>query len=398
MSGYVNMAAVKRRLALLATVAACGSPAAPPVPDELTVDERAALATLSPLPPLPADPSNRFADDPRAAVLGQMLFFDEDLAGPLLVDSARGKAGEPGTLSCASCHDGPALDDAPHPVSTGARIGGRNSPPLINASYYAWTNWGGRFDSQWALALGAIENPDVMNGNRTAVVATAAAKYRPEYQALFGGPLDPVVDVDRTFANLGKAIAAYLRTLVARAAPFDRFVAGDAAAISPAARRGLRLFLQHCQSCHGGPHFQDGLFHALGVAQFGAGVPDTDLGRFTDVAPLLASPFNTAGPHSDGPSRLDDLAQTPERRGQFRTPTLRNVAVTAPYMHAGQLATLEAVVAFYNAGGGNVPGVAKSNQMKRLDLSDAQQAELVAFLGTLTDTAVPAERLRDTSR
>ncbi|MBZ0237760.1 MAG: c-type cytochrome [Deltaproteobacteria bacterium] len=373
-----------------ALLVACGRSKAPPDPDALTPAERERLATLSPLGPVPPDPTNRYADDPRAARLGHRLFFDASLSGP-------------GTVSCRTCHDGPALDDrrTPNHVSTGTGTGSRNTPPVLNASYYRWTNWGGRFDSQWSLVLGAIENPEVMGGARLAVAHTLFARYRAEYDALFDVPLDPRLGatetmadvdpaiVDRVFANAGKAVAAYMRTLVARDAPFDRYVAGDASAISPAARRGLRLFLQHCESCHGGPFFTDQRFHAIGAVQSGAGVPAEDLGRYTDVAPLLASPFRSDGLHSDGPGILDGVARDPSQRGQFRTPTLRNVAVTAPYMHAGQLADLAAVVRFYNAGGGNIPGVEKSPEMKRLGLTDAQQADLVAFLETLTDTALP---------
>ncbi len=371
------------------------------------------MATLSPLGPVPPDPTNRHADDPRAARLGHRLFFDPALSGP-------------GTVSCRTCHDGPALDDrrTPNHVSTGTGTGGRNTPPVLNASYYRWTNWGGRFDSQWSLVLGAIENPEVMNGTRLAVAHTLFARYRAEYDALFDVPLDPALDpaapdaarfppagkpaaagaapgpweamaeadraiVDRIHANAGKAVAAYMRTLVARQAPFDRYVAGDEAAISPAARRGVRLFLQHCEACHKGPFFTDDRFHAIGVVQSGAGVPDEDLGRYTDVAPLLASSFRSDGPHSDGPGILDGVVRAESQRGQFRTPTLRNVSVTAPYMHAGQLADLAAVVRFYNAGGGNIPGVEKSPHMQRLGLTDAQQADLVAFLESLTDTSLP---------
>jgi cytochrome c peroxidase len=390
---------VSRMIWLLA-VAACGNRAAP-VADELTAAERTELAKLSPLPPLPPD-------DPRAVALGQMLFFDDELAGS-------GKA-----LSCHTCHDGPALDDTPNHVSLGAKHGTRNSPPVINAAYYKWSNWGGRFDSQWSLVLGASENPEVMNGTRLGIVKRVADKYRAEYDALFAplevtalarlpaagkpkpagapdGPWEAMAAadrelVDRIFVNIGKAIAAYMRTLVARDAPFDRYVAGDRNAISPEAKRGFKLFLAHCKSCHGGPHFQDDQFHALGVAQFGAHVPEIDHGRFTDVVPLLASKFAT-------PDRLTGLAQSPAQRGQFRTPSLRNVAVTAPYMHAGQFATLEAVVKFYNAGGGREePGVTKSPLIKKLELTDEQQADLVAFMTTLTDTKLPPERLVDTSR
>jgi cytochrome c peroxidase len=398
------------RLFALAALAGCGTPASRPPPDDAAAGERAQLARLSPLGPVPPDPTNAYADDPDAARLGQMLFFDPDLSGPLVVDSPLGRAGERGKVSCRTCHGGPALDDqdsVPNHVSIGTGVGGRNSPPILNSAFYVWTNWGGRFDSQWSLVLGAIENPEVMNGARRDVARTVVAKYRAEYDAVFP-PLDPAVDlgapdtaavVDRVFANTGKAVAAYLRTLVARDAPFDRYAAGDAGAISAAARRGFRVFLDHCERCHGGPHFQDDRFHALGVAQFGPGVPATDLGRFTDVVPLLASPFNTAGPHSDGPSKLAGLAQAANHRGQFRTPSLRNVAVTAPYMHAGQFATLEAVVAFYNAGGGReVDGITRSAELERLDLTAEQQADLVELLRTLTDTAIPAERLIDTSR
>lgn len=112
----------------------------------------------------------------------------------------------------------------------------------------------------------------------------------------------------------------------------------------------------------------------------------------------LASPFNTAGAFSDATRALDGLVQAPEQRGQFRTPTLRNVEVTAPYMHAGQFATLDAVMAFYNVGGGNADGVTKAPEMRRLELTREQQADLVAFMQTLTATALPAALLADTSR
>jgi cytochrome c peroxidase len=427
-----------RRIVWLATLFACGKDAGAPSPEpgkahELTAVERGALATLSPLPAVPPDPSNAFADDPRAAALGQMLFFDKALSGPLVIDNALGRAGERGKVSCATCHAGPALDDQhskPNHVSIGTEIGTRNSPPVLNSAFYTWSNWGGRFDSQWSLVLGASENPEVMNANRVAAAHMIAAKYRAEYDAIFPAKLDPALGdrkrfptdakpkkagapdgaweamapadralVDRIFANAGKAIAAYMRKLVARNAPFDRYAAGETAALSDAAKRGFRLFLAHCESCHSGPHFQDNRFHALGVAQFGEHVPAADLGRFTDVVPLLASPFNTSGAFSDGAGKLGTLAQDAAQRGQFRTPTLRNVAVTAPYMHAGQFATLAAVVAFYNAGGGRVDGgVIKAPEMKRLELSAEQQADLVEFMETLTDTTIAPALLADTSR
>ncbi len=415
----------------IVVIAACGRDSAPPAPVSpevfaLTAKERAALATQSPLPAIAPDPTNKVADDPRAAAVGQMLFHDVDLAGPLLADSDRGKAGQLRALSCKSCHAGPALDDPGKHVSIGGKPGTRNSPPVLNSVFYTWNNWGGRFDSPWALVLGALEKPDVMNGTRLALIRVVVDQYRAEYEALFGA-LDPALsdtkrfpasgkpgapawdgmtDADRTlakrvFVNAGKAIAAYMRTLVARDAPFDRWIAGDGAAISAAATRGARLHLVHCIGCHSGPHFTDNKFHALAMAQFGAGVPDVDLGRFADLPGYNESPFTRAGAFTDAKVDIVEAAShaaVPAHRGQFRTPTLRNVAVTAPYMHAGQLSSLEAVLKFYNAGGGNVEGVVKDPLMKPLALTDEQQADLVAFMQTLTATNVQADLLRDTSR
>lgn len=353
------------RAGLVVFVVACGrgSPEGTKVdPDAVTKEERAQLATLSPLPAVPKDPTNAVADDPKAAALGQMLFFDEDMAG------------EPG-ISCHSCHAGPAMDDAGKHVSQGAKLGSRNSPPVIDSVFYTRQNWGGKFDTQWALVVGALEKPEVMAAKRADVVKLVTTTYRAEYEAIFGA-IDKKT-VDEAFTDIAKTVAAYTRLLVARNAPFDRWIAGDENAIALAAKRGAKLFVAHCKVCHDGPHFTDNKFHALAAAQFGEGVPAEDLGRFQDVP---------------------EGARTPELRGQFRTPTLRNVAVTAPYMHAGQFPTLDAVMAFYNAGGGSVEGITKDPEMKRLGLTTAQQADLVAFMQTLTDTAVPPALLVDTSR
>jgi cytochrome c peroxidase len=449
-------------LGLLAVFAACKGrePAArekavgsqeaarPAIEGELTAAERAQLAGMSPLPAVPPDPTNAYADDAKAARLGQMLFFDEGFSGPLLVgDEAAeaggpglGKAGEAGKVSCRTCHDGPALDDrrpGSH-VSRGTGYGTRNALPIVNSAFYRWTNWGGRFDSQWSLAAAVVEKGDIMNGTRLGVAHRLFARYRAEYDAVFPQKLDPALDpaapgaarfppsgkpkprpdapdgpwekmapADREIVNVilasyGKAIGAYMRLLVSRDAPFDRYVAGDAGAIGAAARRGLRTFLRRCASCHGGPHLTDEEFHVIGIAQHGARVPEVDLGRHDDVPPLLASPFNAAGRYSDAPrlGKLDGLAQAPAMRGQFRTKSLRNVAQSAPYMHAGQLATLEDVVRFYNVGGGShaVSGLAKDPRLAPLGLSDAEQADLVELMKTFTGQPVPAALLVDISR
>lgn len=401
------------------------------------------IETLSPLPPVPKDPTNKYADDPKAAALGQMLFFDVSYSGAIVTadDGANGglgAAGETGKVSCASCHGGATMDDArskPGNVSLGIDLGTRNALGLVNASFYAWTNWGGRFDSQWSLAPAVAENPKTMRGNRLQIAHMMFDKYRAEYDAVFDEKLDArLADttvfpasgkpkasasdpdgpwealstadkaiVNRVFANYGKAIAAYMRLLVSRGAPFDEYVAGDHAAISSEAKNGLRVFLGKggCVGCHSGPNFEDGAFHALGVPQTGPGVPASDLGRWADVPALLASPFNVNGPFSDDTTtkKLDGLAQTDVQKGQFRTKSLRGVSRSGPYMHAGQQATLEEVVAYYVKGGDDPPaGITKDPAMKPLVFGATDAADLVAFMKTLNGVPVPAALGADTSK
>lgn len=409
----------------------------PPGVDDFTAAETALLAQLTPLGNVPADPTNAVADDAKAATLGQMLFFDKSFSGALVVgddgtNGGLGQVGQAGKVSCHSCHavGSDALDDRrskPGNVSLGTNFMGRNSLGLVNSSFYAWTNWAGRFDSQWSLPLAVAEGATTMRSTRLQVVHMLFDKYRTEYDAAFtdldvaiadtarfplvGKPGDAAFDgmaaddktlVNRIYSNFGKAIAAYMRTLVSRNAPFDRYVAGDKAAISEPAKRGLHLFLEHCTSCHIGPNFADDKFHALAVPQTGTNVPGTDLGRFTDVVALLGSAFNSNGAFSDDltTGRLTGLAQADPLKGQFRTKSLRNIAEAGPYMHAGQFATLDEVVAFYNVGGGDVgaTGIVKDPLIQPLGLDTGKQADLVAFLKTLSGERVPIGRLVDTSK
>jgi cytochrome c peroxidase len=413
-------------------------PDTPPGPsvDDFTPEEQAKLDLLTPLGAVPADPTNAFADNAAAASLGQKLFFDKSYSGALTVadsgsNGGLGPVNATGKVSCASCHavGSEALDDRrslPGNVSLGTALMGRNSLGMVNSSFNAWTNWGGRFDSQWSLPLAVAEGGATMKSTRLQVAHLLFDKYRTEYDAIFpvaldarlvdtavfaaaGKPGDAAFDglsdadkgiINRIYANYGKALAAYMRTLVSRNAPFDRYVAGDRAAISEPAKRGLHLFLEHCTGCHTNSNFSDNEFHALAVPQTGPGVPATDNGRFQDVPALLASPFNVNGVFSDdvNTGKLTGLAQVEAQKGQFRTKSLRNIAGAAPYMHAGQFATLEEVVAFYNTGGGEIAGIVKDPKLVPLNLGASQQADLVAFLKTLTGDPLPAASVVDTSK
>jgi cytochrome c peroxidase len=409
-------------------------------PDQfsLSTEQVAQARKLSPLPELPKDPTNKYADTAAAATFGQRLFFDPGYSGALAVASDLGMMGEPGKISCASCHMGAGLDDKrsqPGTVSLGAGYLGRNALGLVNSSYYRWTNWGGRFSAQWELPLAVAENANNMNSTRLRIAHLVFDRYRADYEAIFG-PLEPALGTDPArfppagkpkaamvadgpwelmapadraivntiFVNFAKALAAYTRKLVSKSSRFDSFVAGDAGMLSASEQRGLAVFLDkgQCVACHGGPNFTDDDFHNLGVPQLGERVPAMDMGRFGDIPPLLASPLNSAGDFSDDKTtgRLAGLSNPPpdSTKGQFRTPSLRNVAGTAPYMHAGQLRTLADVVDFYDRGGGDAAaGTVKDTRLKVLGLTAEEKGDLVAFLGALTSAPVPAALLQDTS-
>jgi cytochrome c peroxidase len=406
----------------------------PPTLHALTPAETARARTLSPLPDLPPDSTNAYADDPRAATLGQRLFFDSSYSGSGQLLLPRG-------MACATCHRGLGLADRVQSpgMDTGGGYGGggasvgkvRNALGLINASYNRWVNWGGRFSAQWELPLAVAENQGIMNSDRLRIARMIFARYRVEYEAVFG-PLDPGLgdsswrfppsarpnpaapDVaaawdrmtagdqlvaNRIFVNYGKSIQAYLRTLVSRRSRFDAFVAGDAMALSDREIAGLKLFLgkARCITCHQGPNFTDDDFHNLGVPTPGA----PDMGRYDDIPPLLSSPFNVDGEFSDdrASGRLARLYLPPAEstRGQFRTPTLRNLVFTAPYMHTGQLGNLADVIDLHGrAANGPAIGV-RDGELAAIDLTADEKTALVDFLGTLASAPLPGAVLMDTS-
>jgi cytochrome c peroxidase len=403
---------------------------------EITEAEWAIIETLSPLPAVPADPTNAVADDPDAAALGQRLFFDARFSGPLAVASDLGDADERGRVSCASCHSSAVMSDArsmPDNVSLGANFHSRNAPAIVNSAYYPWTNWGGRFSAQWELPPVVAEAPIIMNSTRLEIAHHIFDHYRTEYEEIFGA-MEPAIGTDATrfpaagkpkasptapdgpwemmtaedrdvvnriFVNFGKVIEAYMRLLVSGNSPFDRFVAGETDAISASAQRGLKLFVgsARCVTCHSGPTLSDGAFHNIGVQQTGEHVPMSDDGRFKDIPPLLSSGLNAAGPYSDdaaaGMARLAGLTSpAPESaRGAFRTPTLRNVTLSAPYMHSGQHATLEEVIEFYDVGGDTPVAGTLDMLIHPLHLTDEEEADLLELLRTLESEPVP-EALR----
>ncbi|MFN8573116.1 MAG: cytochrome c peroxidase [Gemmatimonadaceae bacterium] len=348
-----------------------------------TSEERKVLQSmaLSSLGPLPADPSNRYADLPAAARLGEKLFFDTRMSGN-------------GQVSCASCHqaakgfqDGLALG---HGVGTA----GRRTMPIAGTAYNAWQFWDGRADSQWAQALGPLESPQEHGGNRAQYARVIHDHYNQEYAAVFGAVANGPTDVSRVYANIGKAIAAYERTITFTAARFDRYVAVELAGrphtaedeLSPDERAGLRLFIgkANCSTCHNGPMLSDGHFHNTGVPQSANGTAN-DSGRTTGVRTVLASEFNCMGKYSDAkPEQCSELrfavTEGSELVRAFKTPSLRNVVDRSPFMHAGQFASLPEVLDHYNRA---PKAPAGTSELKKLRLSKEELRQLQAFLGTL---------------
>jgi cytochrome c peroxidase len=380
--------------ALALTLALLLSARAVPVATvEWSPDEMERVLRHSPLPPLNPDETNSVADDMAAARLGQRLFFDPRLSGS-------------GKLSCASCHEPARSWSDGRVVAVGAHTGRRNTPSLWNVAYNRWFFWDGRSDSLWSQALKPIEGVDELAGDRHAAVALLARdpELRSAYQAVFAAPPDSA-DADRGFANLGKLLEAYERHIVSRHAPFDTFVEGlresdksKQAALGAGAQRGLRLFVgrAHCSACHSGPLFTDGEFHDTGVPDAAEAVV-ADLGRHDGIPLVLKDEFNALGAYSastTGPrSRLVRFVAHADRpRRGFKTPSLRNVAKTAPYMHNGQLATLQVVVRHYSLLEDQIDQAAHPDPiLVALHLSAEEESDLLAFLESLTDDALDPE-------
>lgn len=406
------------------------------------------VKALSPLPAPPKDPTNRFADDPAAAKLGQRLFFDKGFSGPIVTaddgtNGGNGKVGEYGKVGCVSCHqpENGWIDrrSKPNKTSLGTNWAPRNAHTVVNAVFYGpFNETDGLRDSAWSDSCSTDPfDPNSFNGSRLLLVHVMFKKYRADYDAIFTPKLDAALDpaapdaarfpaegnpkaspgdpdgpwekmtaadqriANTIIANYGKAMQAYLRLLVSRNAPFDRYVARDFGAISSAAKNGLKLFIGKaaCVACHSGPAFTDNKFHNQGLEAEGEHVIVEETGRYDGVKALLSTEFNSDGEFSDDKTtgRLSGLVAVESDRGKWRTKALRDVAETAPYEHTGQLATLKDVVAFVNKGGGNSKIGVKDDLMKPLNLTDPEMSDIVEFMKALSGDPVPSELGVDTS-
>lgn len=361
------------------------------------------------------DVSNRLTGNNDAIRLGQALFFDRKLSAP-------------GTVSCADCHDPEKYFSDGKALSFGSSQTARHSPSLIGAAYSQWFYWDGRRDSLWAQAVTPIESPGEMDNNRVDAVRFVMTHevYGPSFSKLSGalefsdlndtsrfpagaGPYSDsqgknnwhqMFEADRhalnqAYADIGKILATYVETLRHKPSRFDRFVEalldgqqGVANEIlTEEERKGLKLFLNGnrvpCVRCHNGPLFSNHEFHnvATGFAADGT----FDFGRYIGLQAAKVDEFNCRGRFSDATwEQCDQLRYVTEGhvdQGAFKVPSLRNVAVTAPYMHDGRFSNLQEVVDHYREAPENEE---IRHEIPSFRLSQDEASQIVAFLGTLT--------------
>ncbi len=356
------------------------SAACAPSPEGWSVSERATLLAMSPIPAPPPRPTNAVADDPKAAALGARLFFDTGLS-------------RTGKVSCATCHDPARRFTDGERVATAIGTGTRNTPTIESAAWQTWWFWDGRADSAWAQATGPLTHPDEHGLDASGVRARVVEAHADAYATVFGAVPD---EPERVLVSVGKALEAYERTLRPPEAPLDRYVADlragrPSGALTPAQEEGLRVFLRSgCTNCHHGPWLTDHQFHNLGLpARTTVGV---DPGRARGAALVKQDVRNCAGPWADAADSGTAEPACPELHyldpsfpdwpSAFKTPTLRGVGATGPYMHDGQLGSLGAVVMFYDS----LPGTAlvghRETILRPLGLDAGERAALEAFLSS----------------
>ena len=374
-----------------------------------------AAMTLAALPALPVDSSNKYADNRQAIALGKKIFSDTRFSANKMV-------------SCATCHrpDYHFTDDLPR--AHGLAFTKRRSMPLAGVAFSPWLFWDGRKDSLWSQALGPMESAGEHGISRSFATQLIRQHYLAEYEAIFGPfpallqthtppaiarpaddnpkalalwnklPEEERQQINKVYANIGKAIGAYVRHILPGESRFDRYVyalqAGNrdrmATLLTTDEALGLRLFIgkAKCTNCHNGPLFTDFDFHNVGVAA--AGGTGSDIGRAEGIPKVKADEFNCLGPYSDatggGCAELrfmnDDTTQF---MGAFKTPSLRGVSQRSPYMHAGQFATLQEVLQHYAT---VKPDGRISAALNHRGLSTSEQHQLVMFLHSLDNVVL----------
>ncbi len=364
-------------IVLLATAVLSGLSLANDGVLDFTADELRRIMQHGPWPQAWSnDPSNRVSGNRDAVEFGEAMFFEPRVSGS-------------GTLACGSCHV-PERDWSDGLVrGVGMQTVDRNTPNLVNVRYH-----------RWSQSIRPILNEKELASTpqRVADLVRKDAELACHYAKAFGRPAAEVKDDEALLVDVGKALAAFQETLVAARTGFDEFrdalARGDRAAAarySIPAQRGLKIFIGkgNCVNCHTGPRFTNGEFHSTGVSFF-AGKARVDPGRYEGIKELKASPFNLLGAYNDDPARTTavatqhvDLVQ--RNFGEFKVPSLRNAALTGPYMHNGQIGTLREVVRYYSELNVDRLHADGEQLLKPLKLSAQETDDLIVFVESLTD-------------
>jgi cytochrome c peroxidase len=360
-----------------------------PTQAQLSPEEIERVLSFGPWPPAATkDAGNRVSGNPAAVELGRRLFFDSRLS-------------RVGYIACVTCHQPDRAWGDAKARAHGLADVDRNTPMLANFRLARWYGWSGASDSLWMASLRPILDERELDSTPAHIRHLYVRE--PElacwYRRAFGHPADDTRDDDVTvLVNSGKALAAFQETLVTGRTPFDDYrdalAHGDsvtAAGYPAAAERGLQLFIGrgNCVLCHNGPNFSNGEFHATGIGHF-IGRGRADGGRFEGIEAVKAHPYNLLSNFNDDSTRTNttstrNVVLSSRNWGEFRTPSLRNVAVTAPYMHNGSLDTLRDVIRHYSELDEERLHADGENLLRALKLNDTEVEDLLAFLETLTD-------------
>lgn len=360
---------------------------------EFTQEELKRILRHGPWPtPRQRDGSNRVSGEASAIALGERLFFDPRLSAS-------------GGLSCASCHRPEHGWTDGRRRALGLAEGIRNTPSVVDSRLHRWFGWDGAHDSLWSQSIRPLLDPGEM-GSSAAAVARLVRSDRAlacAHERVFGMAPDELDD-EAVLVGVGKALAAFQETLDSGRTPFDAFRDALARGERPdireypgAARRGLKLFVGRaaCHLCHSGPAFTNGEFHDIGRPFF-VSPGQVDPGRHQGIRKVRNNRFNLLGPYNDDPARAGATGTRHVRLGQrnfgeFRVPSLRGLAHTAPYMHDGSLATLRDVIEHYSEFDEERLHSDGESILRPLRLSSAEKEDLRAFLETLS-SASPLSR------
>ena len=338
--------------------------------------------------PVPPDPGNEYSGLPWAEEVGRLLFHDTGLSGG-------------GRLSCATCHQAERGFADGQPVAIGNETHFRNTQSLYNVGLQRWFGWDGGTDSLWAAAMRPLLSPMEM-GSSVSAIAQYLRQSEPYHRYLERTVSDKVIALnamtDQAIAvKATKLIAAYVRTIGSERTPFDRFrdavaqgQSVDASDFSASAGRGLKIFLgeANCHVCHYGANFSNGEFHDVGRPFF-TGVGRVDPGRYRGIERLRDDPYRLSGEYN-GTNDVAEIRKTERVRqtradwGRWRTPGLRNLTETAPYMHDGSLATLRDVVDAYADINPSRLHTEGESILKPLALTEQERQDLVTFLKSLS--------------